>query len=189
MLQTVQGEYARRGKPLGKTGWTVVEVHRFMQAHLSRKTTGDDIGTRAHELPAKSESGEGAPMPEFVLQYEKKHPPSKQQKRAPEPEPGKDGEPFPTTNYKLKASTTRQPWMLHHPNVEQMIELPTLPLTVKYMIYTSKDGDCLWRTDQDDQPQFCRDIFEQVLKKPTTATGVSAGSPTLPGQRVRSGEV
>lgn len=184
MLKSVRGEYARRGKPLERTGWSVFEVHDFMQAWLQKIETGEDVGVRAHQLPKRPNEQEPAPMPDWVIKYH--------EERADAEEVNDSDGPadYPSEGYKIRRGSNRGPWQLSHPDVSSMVELPGLPnKEAKYYVYHTRDGDCVWVTDESSEPQFCKDIFEQLLGSSTAAGGggVSAGSPQLAGQVAASG--
>lgn len=191
MLRSVKGEYARRGKTLERTGWSVFEVHEFMQAWLANVKPGEDVGIRAHQLPKRPNDQEPAKMPDWVKKFHAERGEAEAEEESKEPEAD-----YPTQGYKVRRGSSRSPWQLNHAEIQSVVELP--PLTnkeAKYYVYQSRDGDCLWNTDESSEPQFCKDIFEQLLGARTTtgskarggAGAVSAGSPNMPGQVVHSG--
>ena len=70
-VQAAHMEYKNRGRPLRKAWWGVREVARFMTIHLRDQTEGSDLGARA-EWFEKGSEGKPAPMPQFILDKEKK---------------------------------------------------------------------------------------------------------------------
>lgn len=74
-IQAGIGEYTARNKPMEWTAWSIDQVVKFMQWQLFKvfdKTISDGcLGGRAWELPAKSASGEPAPLPSEVEEFHK----------------------------------------------------------------------------------------------------------------------
>jgi len=74
-IQAGIGEYTARNKPMEWTAWSIDQVVKFMQWQLFQvceKTIPEEkLGGRAWELPAKSASGEPAPLPSEVEEFHK----------------------------------------------------------------------------------------------------------------------
>ena len=66
MIEAVQREYDRRGRPLEYTGWSIGEVRTFMQARMKKLEVGDDVGVFAHMLPKRPSQHEPAPLPAWT---------------------------------------------------------------------------------------------------------------------------
>ena len=65
------GEYTARGKPIEHTGWNADKIHIYIQVQLaaldSKVITEDELGGWSWKLPAKSDTGEPAPLPQEIM--------------------------------------------------------------------------------------------------------------------------
>ena len=73
VIQAAQSQYVRRGSPAQVTGWGPDEIHLYMRWQFSQLKKGkvkkNKLGGWGWLLPKKAESGEPAPLPDEVIQF------------------------------------------------------------------------------------------------------------------------
>ena len=166
MIDAVKNEYARRGKPLAYTQWSVNEVRRFMIKHLGRLKEGDDVGVMAKMLPKPPPPGMPSPLPSWVTNSDADADESSPSGTSLEEDESVEAEDYGVTDEGWEIIKAKKDGMYYlcHKKSHQKIELGTPEDGCSWEITTDDDGiefigqgnTDLW----DETP--CREYFCEV---------------------------
>lgn len=167
MIEAVKNEYARRGKPLAYTQWSVDEVRRFMIKHLGRLKEGDDVGAMAKMLPKPAGPGLPSPLPSWVTNSDGDDESSASGASLAEDQESEEAEDYGVTDEGWEITRTKKDGMYYlcHKKSHQKIELGPPEDGYSWEITTDDDGieyigqgnSVLW------DEISCREYFSEVM--------------------------